>query len=321
MALSSLQIFDRFLRKVTMGAQAQNVALFNQFAQNALVLEAAQGAEGDVEHVASFKRITNLVRRRDPTSTSAVSAVSLESLVETMVRVGAGTPPIDLSPDQFKWINTKPELVAAMVAKQIAEDTIADMVNAAILCAKTTLLATAAVHHDYGSTGKLNELALNEGSAKFGDRAQAIRCWLIHSRPMHDLYSVAITNTSKLYTSNNVKIVQDGFGRVFVITDAPALMDNPSAPTRYYTLGLTEGAALVRQNDDFTSNIDTSNGLANIVSTLQASWSYGVGVKGFSYDKATGGAAPNDAALGSSANWTQYAQSHKDLAGVIVTSQ
>lgn len=315
MSLTNLQIFNKYARKTIMGAQAQNTALFNAGSKGTLQLIGGN-AEGSFDDMAFFKRLTGVVRRRDAFGSGAVSPLTIESLLDTMVRVSAGTPPIDISPGQFDWINTAPEAIAAMVGKQIAEDTVLDMVNTAILGIKTALLNTAAASYTAGNAANLSLSVLNATAAKFGDRAQAIRAWLIHSKPMHDLYGAALTNGQNLFKSDTVNIVEDGFGRVFIVTDSPSLVNGGA----YYTIGLVDGAAIVRQNNDFRSNTETTNGDENIASTFQAQWSWSLGIKGFAWDKANGGASPNDSAIGSAANWDIYAQSVKDVAGVIATT-
>jgi hypothetical protein len=320
MRLENFTLFNEFLRTVIMGKQAQDVAKFNAGTLGGITLQAGS-AMGDYKDTVFFKRIEGLVRRRNAYGSGDVAETHLEDVVDTMVRVAAGTAPVDLSPGQFRWIGTDPAQAAALLGKQIAEDTISDMLNCAILAAVTALSATASNVHDYSATGVCGLAELVKGAAKFGDRAQAIRCWLMHSKTAHDIYGAAIANATHLFNSATVNVVQDGFGRTIVMTDSPYLQDLGANPDKYFTLGLVEGGVIVRQNDDYDQNINTTNGKENIKRTLQAEWSYNVGLKGFSWDKATGGASPNDAAIGSSANWDQYAASAKDLPGVIVITQ
>jgi hypothetical protein len=320
MAITDLTIFDEFLRTVVMGKQAQDTAKFNAATRGGIQLMAGS-AMGSYKDTVFFKRIANLVRRRNVFGSGDVAETKLEDVVDTMVRVAAGTAPLDLSPSQFTWIGTNPGVAAAQFGKQLAEDTVEDMLNAAILAAVTALSATASNVHDYSGTGICSLAELNKGAAKFGDRAQAIRCWLMHSKTAHDIYGAAITNANNLFTSDTVNVVQDGFGRIFVVTDSPHLLDLTANPDKYFVLGLVEGGIIVRQNDDYDQQIVGVNGKENIKRSIQAEWSYNVGVKGYAWDKSTGGASPSDAAIGSSANWDQYGATAKDLPGVLVISQ
>ena len=158
---------------------------------------------------------------------------------------------------------------------------------------------------------------LNSGVAKFGDASQDIVAWIMHSTPLHDLYDNGLANGEHLFTYGTVNIASDAFGRVFVISDCPALKST-ATPAVYHNMGLVPGAAVITMNGDYDSNIDTRNGNENIARTMQAEWSYNVGVKGFSWDKTNGGKAPTDNALFTQTNWDRYATSHKDLAGVVV---
>ena len=92
------------------------------------------------------------------------------------------------------------------------------------------------------------------------------------------------------------------------------------AGPKYVALGLVAGAAIVERNDDFMQNIETSNGGENIRRNYQAEWSYNLGLKGFTWDKANGGKAPNNAALALGTNWDKNVTSNKDLPGVVVVT-
>ena len=84
---------------------------------------------------------------------------------------------------------------------------------------------------------------------------------------------------------------------------------------------MTPGALVIGVNNDFDANEETKNGDENLVRTYQAEWSYNIGVKGFAWDKATGGKSPNDAALFTSANWNRIMTDKKDLAGVLLRAR
>lgn len=319
MALSDLQVFSEYAYSTMTEMQAQQIALFNTATQGGLVLQSG-AHQGDFSDQAIWARISGLVRRRDAYGSGAVSEKVLEHLLDTSVKVAAGTPPVRIDPGMMKWIQRSPEEAGVVIGKQLAQDSLADMVNAAILCYVAAVKQVTEVVYDHSATGVLELAALNKGAAKFGDRAQAILVWLMHSKSIFDLYDKALTNSTQLFVFGTIRVVQDGFGRTIVITDSPNLIDTVPTPDAYLTLGLTAGAVLVSQNSDFTDNIQTNNGDENITRTYQAEWSYNVGVKGFAWDKTTGGKSPNDAALGSASNWDRYATSEKDLAGVIVIS-
>jgi hypothetical protein len=316
MALSDLAVFSEYAYSAMVEVLAQQVGLFNSATNGTIVLRAANHA-GDFSDVAMWARISGLVRRRNAYGTGNVAEKTLEQLIDTMVKIAAGTPPVRIDPGQFRWIQANPELGGALIGRQLAEDTLADMLNTGLMAYVAASSGVAAVYLDAHLSGNLNMGTFNDGQAKFGDRAQSILCWIMHSKPIFDLYGTALANSAHLFTFGNVAVKTDPFGRPLIISDSPSLIEAGS-PNHYLTAGLTAGAIRVDQNGDFDDNVDTLNGKENITRTYQAEWSYNLGLKGYAWDKAGGGKSPTDAAIGTAANWDQWATSHKDLAGILI---
>jgi Major capsid protein 13-like len=317
-ALSDLAVFSEYAYDTMTEVTRQQVDLFNGASRNAIMLSGA-AHQGDYSERAFYKKISGLVKRRNAYGAGAVAAKTLQHLVDTMVKVAAGTPPVSLDPGQFKWIQQNPEVAGATMGQQLAKDAIADMLNIGITSTRVALNQVAAIKYD-GTADTPNTLdapKLNKGAAKFGDQSKDIAVWVVHSKSMHDYFGTAITNAAQLFKYETVNVIADPFGRVFIVTDAPGLIVT-GAPDTYHALGLTVGAIEIDQNNDFTDNYETKNGDENILRTYQAEWSYNLGIKGFSWDKTNGGKSPNDAALAVATNWDRYATSDKDLAGVLI---
>lgn len=322
MPLSDLAVFSEYVYSAMTEVQDQQIELFNGATRGGITLAAA-ARQGDYSDRAFWKKLGGLVRRRNVYGSGAVSAINLEHLVDTMVKVASGTPPIEINPSQFTWIQRNPEEAGAVIGQQLAGDALADMLNTALLCGRVALSNEAEVFYDAGAHMSIS--ALVTGAALFGDRSNAIVAWAMHSKQMHDVYLGAVQNNTSLFRFETINVMQDGFGRVLIMTDSDALYTpevpptpGPAAPAEYFAIGLTAGGLIVERNNDFDDNIETSNGDENIQRTYQAEWTANYAVKGFSWDKANGGKSPNNAALGSAANWDRYATSHKDLAGVVI---
>lgn len=319
MALSDLAVFSEYAYSTMTEMQDQQIGLFNAATRGGLVLQSGNH-QGDYSDEAMWAKISGLVRRRNAYGSGAVAEKVLEHLTETSVKVAAGTPPVRIDPGMMKWIQRSPEEAGVVVGRQMAEDSIADMLNTAVLVYAAAIGQVANVVYDHSATGAMSLVALNKGAAKFGDRAGAIVAWVMHSKSAFDIYGEALTNANRLFVFGNVRVIEDGFGRPLVVTDSPNLI-TAGTPDHYQALGLTPGAVLVSQNGDFTDNVETKNGDENIIRTYQAEWSYNVGVQGFAWDKTNGGKSPTNAALGTATNWDRYATSDKDLAGVLVKAQ
>ncbi|XAI93806.1 major capsid protein [Pseudomonas phage vB_Pa-PAC1] len=321
MALSDLAVYSEYAYSAFSETLRQQVDLFNAATGGAIMLQSA-AHQGDFSDVAFFAKVTGgLVRRRNAYGSGTVAEKVLKHLVDTSVKVAAGTPPVRLDPGQFRWIQQNPEVAGAAMGQQLAVDTMADMLNVGLGSVYSALSQVAAVVYDAtGNTAPDDGPTwnnLNNGQAKFGDQSSQIAAWIMHSTPMHKLYGNNLSNSERLFTYGTVNVVRDPFGKLLVMTDSPNLFE-AGTPNVYRILGLVPGAVMIGQNNDFDANEETKNGDENIIRTYQAEWSYNVGVKGFAWDKANGGKSPTDAALFTSTNWDKYATSEKDLAGVVV---
>ena len=320
MALSDLAVYSEYAYASMTEVLRQRIDLFNAATGGAITLRSA-AHQGDFSDVAFFAKISGLVRRRNSYGSGSVGEKKLAHLVDTMVKVAAGTPPVRLDPGQFKWIQQNPEVAGAALGQQLAVDTMADMLNVGLGASYAALSAQTAVVYDAtGNTSPENTLSfgnLNNGQAKFGDQASTISAWVMHSKPMFDLYGKNLSNAERLFNYGNINVMRDPFGKLLVMTDSQNLVIT-GAPNNYAVLGLVPGAVIIDQNNDYTANEEAKNGDENIIRTFQAEWSYNVGVRGFAWDKTNGGKSPNDAALLTATNWDKYATSHKDLAGVVV---
>ncbi len=312
-----LQVFNKQTYLTLTETVAQEVDKFNAASAGAIVLQNTPAA-GDFDIKASFKAIAGLVRRRNAYGTDAVASARLEQLLNASVKVAAGTKPIDYDPAQYNWVLQNQELAAYEIGQQLAKARVADMLNTGIRAAVAAVKGNTNVVQGDG-TGSASFGLLNSGSAKFGDRSSMIKAWILHSTTMHNLFANALTNTENLFTYDGVNVVKDPFGRLFVVTDSPALVDT-TATTFYNTLGLVEGAVVVSGNNDFNQVIVPKVGYENIGATYQAEWSYNVGVLGYTWDTTNGGKSPTDTAIGTSTNWDKTASSDKDTAGVLVKS-
>lgn len=321
MALSDLAVYSEYAYSSMTEVLRQQIDLFNAASGGAIQLRAA-AHQGDYSDVAFFAKVAGLVRRRNAYGSGAVAEKTMKHLVDTMVKVAAGTPPVRLDPGQFRWIQNNPEVAGVALGQQLAVDTLADMLNTGLGAFYAAHVAQASNVKDVTAVAAPGDLLsfLNMSSATglLGDQAGgSIAAWVTHSKPMFDLYNNVLTNAERLFTYGVVNVIRDPFGKLLIMTDSPQLVTTGS-PNVYHNLGIKPGGLIVDQNNDFDANEETKNGDENIMRTYQAEWSYNVGVMGFAWDKANGGHSPTDSALFTSTNWDKYATSNKDLGGVVL---
>jgi len=324
MSLNNVAVFNRYTYRTVSEVVAQQLELFNAATRGAIILRSASDNDGDFSDATFWQLMAGAIRRRDPYASGAVAGIDLQMLVDTMVKIAGGTPPINIPPVMFDWIGHNPEEGAAVIALQLGPLMVQDMLNTAVAALAAALSNQAANFLDVsgGSGGAelFSPTNIVLAKQKLGDRSGAIAAWVVHSKPMHNYWSGAVANASQLFTYGTVAVVSDPFGVPFIMSDVPALVVAGS-PTDYISLGLVPGAALVERNTDFTQNIDTRNGDENILRTYQAEWSYNMGLKGFTWDKTNGGKAPTAATIATGTNWDKTATSWKDLAGVALRTQ
>ena len=320
MALSDLAVYSEYAYDAYTETLQQQINLFNAATGGAIVLQGA-AHQGDFSDTAFFAKIAGgTVRRRNAYGSGAVSEKHLQQLVDTSVKVAAGTPPIRLDPGQFRWIQLNPEIAGAAMGQQLAVDSMADMLNVGLGCGYTALAQVPELVFDAtaGTDKSMSWQNMNNAASLFGDASSRIQAWIMHSAPMHKLYDKNLQNAERLFTYGTVNVMRDPFGKLLIMTDSENLKTTAAGTTKYHALGLTSGAIMLGQNNDFDANEEAKNGDENIIRTYQAEWSYNVGLKGFAWDKQNGGKSPTDAALFSSTSWDRYSTSHKDMAGVVL---
>lgn len=318
MSLANFKIFNTSVRLTAVEVLAYQIGLFNTATRGALVLKQAGNQLGDYADFSSWQMVSGMVRRRDAYGTGAVTPKELAQILETAVRVDAGTPPVQLDKHWLDRINASPAEAGAVVGKMVAEQRLADYVNTSLAALAAALGAQASLTHTPGAVMSL--AALNTGASKFGDRADQLACWVMPSKSLFDMYGAAIANSAGLFTFGTINVKADPFGRPIIITDSLSLYLDDTTDL-YYTLGLVPGACTISENDDYMDNLDTTNGDESIRSTWQAQWSFQMALKGHTWDKTNGGKSPTTAALTTATNWDKTATSVRDLPGVIIKAQ
>ena len=317
---ANLTVFSNTVYTTLTEVQDQAIQKFNEATRGGLVLTSSTLNQGDFHSDIMWAKIAGLVKRRNPYVDTVIETKQLTQLVNTSVKVAGGIYPIAIDPGMLKWIKKDQREAGAVIGKQMAEDSMADMLNVAIASLIAALGQNAAMNFTAaGPTATLQDL--NSTAALFGDRAQDLRCWLMHSKSVFDIYGQALNNANQLFTFGTVNVTTDGFGRTLVYTDSPSLQTaaTETEAAEYHILGLNSAAAVVEQNnDEFTDNIDTENGHENIQSTYQAEWTYNLGIRGYTWDTTNGGKAPTTAALATATNWDKTTTYDKDGPGVLL---
>lgn len=325
MALSDMEVFNTYFMPATIETLAQLVEKFNAASGGAILLT-TEGFDGDFLQTSFYAGLAGARRRVNRYgSNDVVTPVDLTQLKHNTVKVAGGFGPVRYEPSQMTWLRKPTAEGIEVASRYFAESLLQDQLNTAI----ATLVAAisnqgAAATVDVSGSKKVDYIAVNDSHALFGDHSSQLIAQVMDGAQFHTFIGQNLTNAQQLFQSSNVRVV-DILGRLVVVTDAPALYSaattEPSAPAKRRVLSLTSGAATVHDTRNLITNIDTTNGKERIETTLQIDYEFGVGLRGYAWDTANGGASPDDAALGTGSNWDKVAASIKHTAGVLAVGQ
>lgn len=315
MALTNMKVFNQYLMDATAETLGQQIQKFNQASNGAIVLT-SMAFEGDFFQRSFYAALHTAQRRVDRyAAQSSAAATALSQLQENSVKVAGGFGPIVFEPGQMTWIQKNEAEAIAVISGQLAEAIVADQLNSGIAAGVAAISNVAGATNDVSATAGISYAALNTAHALFGDSSMALVAQVMNGATYHKLIGANLTNTPQLFQAQNVLVV-DILGKAVVVTDAPALYE-AGIPNKQKVLSLASGGITVMDGSDVITNIDTRNGQTRIETTMQADYTFGLGLKGYAWDTASGGKSPTDAELATGANWDKVVTDIKHTAGVI----
>lgn len=315
MALSDMKVFNEYVREATIETVAQMVDKFNGASAGAIQLSTT-GFDGDYMMRSSFSSLHSAQRRVDRYATNtAASSTALAQIQHNTVKIAGGFGPIAWEPSQLRWVGDNPAAAVEVISRNMAESIMKDMLNTAIAAAVAAIENVGStVTFDTG-TGPITYSDINSAHAKFGDMSQLLICDVMDGTAYHALIAANLTNTPQLFQAGNVTVVEI-LGKRIVITDAPALRETGTGADQK-VLSLVSGGVIVHDAGDLVTNIETNNGSQRIQTTMQADYTFGLGLKGYAWDTSNGGKSPTDAEIATGSNWDKIATSVKHTAGVL----
>jgi hypothetical protein len=312
-----MQVFNEYIMPAIIETLGQKVEQFNGASNGAIRLTTAN-FDGDFLQESFFAAIHTAQRRVDRYAAQGAAApTDLTQLKHSGVKVAGGFGPIRFEPGQMTWLQKPTTEGIEVASRNFAEALLRDQLNTAIASLVAAISNQAAATNDItaGTNAVITYNTLNGAHAKFGDRSSDIVANVMTGSMYHKLIDQNLSNATRLFQSAGVTIV-DILNKAVVITDAPAL-STAGSPGVDRVLGLVSGAATVFDGGDVIANIETSNGQTRIETTMQVDYTFGVSLKGYTWDEANGGKSPTDAELETGSNWDKVATDIKHTAGVI----
>lgn len=315
MALSDMKVYNDDIVGTTIELLGQKTDQFNAASGGAIVLSTASW-RGDFSRESFFNQIASAKRRVDRYAAIASQAATALTQGEHVgVKVAGGFGPVLFEPAQMTWLNEDPASAIRAISEGFSDALLADQLNTAVGAAVAAVSGQAALVNDVSATVGLSLNVLNNSHAKFGDQSQLLITDIMTGAAYHTLVDKALTNANQLFVAGNVMVV-DVLGKRYVISDIPALYE-AGTPNKTKVLSVVANGIIVDNASDIISNIDTSNGNTRIQTTWQADYSFGLKLKGYSWDVANGGKSPLDEELFTEANWDKAVAESKHTLGTL----
>lgn len=322
MSLSQMQVFNQYILPATIETLAQMIGAFNAASGGAIRLS-TEGFDGDFLQESFFAAINGAQRRVNRYSQNGAAPVTdLTQLKHSTVKVAGGFGPIRFEPSQLTWLNQPTVQGVEVASRNFAQNLLQDQLNTSIAALCAAIGAQALATNDVSATAGMDYVPINAAHGLFGDASSALITQVMTGMMYHKLIGKNLTNANRLFQAGSVLVV-DLLGKLVVVTDAPALYEaaggSGDGPLDR-VLSLTDSAAVVSDSGDIVTNIETTNGNQRIETTMQVDYSFGLSLKGYTWDEVNGGKSPTDAALSSGANWVKVASSIKNTAGVLTVA-
>ncbi|HBN9494955.1 TPA: hypothetical protein L3876_006356 [Pseudomonas aeruginosa] len=315
MALSNMKVFNEYLKQTTIETLQQDVEKFNAASAGSIRLT-TQGIDGDFLQESFWAGLHSAQRRVDRyAANGAQASTPLSQKQYDSVKIAGGFGPIIWEPSQLSWVQKNPEEALEVISRNLSESIMADQLNAAIAALVAAIGNQPTAVNDVSATAGITYVAINNAHALFGDASQRLVAQVMTGAMYHKLMGQNLANAERLFQFSGVQVV-DILGKAVIITDAAALFES-GTPDKQKVLSLADGAAMVMDGSDLITNIETTNGNQRIETTMQSDYSFGLGLKGYTWDVTNGGKSPTDAELATGSNWDLVANSIKATAGVL----
>ena len=303
----------------------RNLAVFNGNSNNSILLS-SQVTNGEFIKESYLAKVSNLVTRRDTGSVTDADILKAQQgeivKVDRSIKIG----PVDFTDEAIHKGNMTIDEMVFLLGQQAAEEVMKEHIDATLFALSgaynVTALSNGLVQDSSGAT--ITHNILNNGLAKFGDKASNIVAWVMHSAVFFELQGQAITDAIDSVAGTVIYGGSPGtLGRPVIVTDSDALYSNGSSSVStdnyYSTYGLVAGAAEVQQTRVGELVLDRVTGKENLITRMQAEESHAIGLKGLSFSTST--ANPTVAQLATNSNWTQSFSQLKAMPGIQIKTK
>ena len=325
---ASDMVYQDILRAEEYRRTVEKLDIFNSASGGAIVLESdparAVAEGGDFSQTGRWKPINSLVSRRDNDSPATDADVrKLEMTGGKLVRQTLGCGPVSVTDIQARKAGRKFDMNSAMVnlGQQFAEAKLLKIRDNLIAAASASVdnVSSHVVDVSRGQTAGGKVICtmgyVNQMLAQMGDAREQIAAFVMPSAVFADLVGDTISSYA-FDRAAGVTLYQDvvqAFGRVVLVTDAPALINDQTSGyhSEYTVMGLGVGALtgtiLYDQGVEIQRDILRQSGITYVREDFDVEYE----VFGMKWDDLEDN--PTDAELATTNNWTGDYDDHRQL--------
>lgn len=315
MALANMQVYDTEIYTTTIELLGQKLDAFNAASGGTIVLNTNAWA-GNYTKESFFQTIAGAQRRVDRgAANGSQAATNLTQSEFVGVKVAGGFGPVTFEPSQMTYLLQSPEAAILAISEGFSDALLADQLNTAVGAAVAAVENVPALVNDVSASAGLSQKVLNSGHFKFGDQQGMLAADIMHSSGSEALINKALDNGERLFESSNVTVIGI-LNKIIVSADIPALYVS-GVPNKTKVLSVCAGGVIVDNSSDIITNMETSNGKNRIETTWQADYTFGLKLKGYSWDVANGGTSPEDSELFTGSNWDMAVTDKKHSLGTL----
>ena len=304
---SNMIIYNDLAQTAYLERLQDNLDVFNA-ASNGAITVIDESIEGDFRKRAFYK-VGGSIEHRDVNSTGAVTLKNISAGEMVGVKVPFKYGPYAATEETFKRRVRSPEEFSQIVGQDYADALIKGYFE----------FAAAALNGSVGSNSDMKVAAqfatdgkkvLTKAMRKFGDKFSRLSLWVMDSASYFTIIEDAIT--TKLYQESDTVV----YGGLPGTMGIPVLVTDQAKANTVY--GLQTGAVTITNSQVPGFRAYQINDQENLAIGIRGEGAFNLDVLGYSYKSDTGGANPNLATIGATANWQKHATSNKNTAGVII---
>lgn len=278
-------VFDAQISTAATKVLEANLNVFNTASRGAIVAGAGDFLGDYLERV--MWAAQQMVSRRNAYGSGKVSATELQQILERAVKVDQRIGPLKVTGAIMDRLGKNNQEAAAVMGTQVAQQLIQDQIDVVV---GTLLAATPAeLTYDFSSiaTGIPNLKQIAKSLRLMGDAYQRIVVQIMSGASYNDMIVEGnMGNMEKLFTIDNLMIMQSPLGQTFLVTDAMGLDTiegtGADAKSKQRVLSLQAGAAVVQTNPMVMRTQDIL-GEENLATLIQGETHFNLGLKGYAY--------------------------------------